>query len=136
MHAPNPSTKERKGLVTYYKTYEIIALKNHVDGDHVIIVKNIGEEVNGLIRGILERQTTKTRLNVSNFAIFKFFIVKDPFKKDDEQQNDFLKNLGLLIMKNQLSLQFVGVFNSNAQFYICVLNLFSLLKKEFLWDII
>jgi hypothetical protein len=104
LHVPNLSTKERKGLVTYYKTYEIIALKNHVDGDHAIIVKNIGEEVNGLIRRILEGQTMKTRPNVSNFAIFKFFIIKNPFKKDDEQQNDFLKNLGLLMMKNQLSL--------------------------------
>jgi hypothetical protein len=27
-----------------------------------------------------------------------FFIVKDLFKKDDEQQNGFLQNLGLLIM--------------------------------------
>jgi hypothetical protein len=120
VHALNPSTKEIKGLITYYKTYEIIALKNHVDGDHAIIVKNIEEEVNGLIRGILERHTTKTRPNVSNFALFKFFIVKDPFKKDDEQQNDFLQKLGLLIMKNQLSLQFVEVFGSNAHFYICV----------------
>jgi hypothetical protein len=60
-----------------------------------------------------------------------FFIVKDPFKKDDEQQNDFLQNLGLLIMKNQLSLQFVEVFGSNAQFYICVLELSSLFKNKF-----
>jgi hypothetical protein len=79
VHAPNPSTKERKGLITYYKTYEKIALKNHVDGDHAIIVKNIEKEVNGLIRGILEGQTIETRPNVSNFAIFKFFYCQRSF---------------------------------------------------------
>jgi len=79
VHAPNPSTKEIRRLITYYKTYEIIALKNHVDGDRAIIVNYIEKEVNGLIRGILEGQTTITRPNVSNFAIFKFFYCQRSF---------------------------------------------------------
>jgi hypothetical protein len=34
----NVRTKERKGLITYYKTYGITILKKHVDVDHFIIV--------------------------------------------------------------------------------------------------
>jgi hypothetical protein len=37
----NPRTKERKGLITYYKTYGIIVLKKHVDANHFIIAKKI-----------------------------------------------------------------------------------------------
>jgi hypothetical protein len=32
---------------------------------------------------------------------------KDPFKKDGLQQKQFLQNLGLLIAKNHLPIQFV-----------------------------
>ncbi len=37
----NPRTKERKGLITYYKTYGIITLKKHVNACHSIIAKKI-----------------------------------------------------------------------------------------------
>jgi hypothetical protein len=39
MHVPNPSTKERKSFITYYKTYGITTLKKHVDIDYALIVK-------------------------------------------------------------------------------------------------
>jgi hypothetical protein len=45
----NPRTKERKGLITYYKTYGIIALKKHVDAYHSIIGIFLEEEVNNSI---------------------------------------------------------------------------------------
>jgi hypothetical protein len=44
---------------------------------------------------------------VSSNAIYKFFVVKNPLKKVDEQQKYFLQDFGLLIMKDQLPLQFV-----------------------------
>jgi hypothetical protein len=34
-------------------------------------------------------------------------LVKDLLKNDDEQHKDFLQNLGFLVVKNQLPLQFV-----------------------------
>jgi hypothetical protein len=46
MHAFNPNTKGRKGLITYYKTNGIIALKKHVNNDHVTFVKKIEEKKN------------------------------------------------------------------------------------------
>jgi len=44
VHAFNPNTQERKGLITYYATYGITTLKKHVDSDHATIIdKNEGE---------------------------------------------------------------------------------------------
>jgi hypothetical protein len=66
-----------------------MALKKHVDVNHVVIIKKIKEEVNGSIKGTLKKQLANKRLNVLGDAIFKFFIFKDPFEKDDEQQKIF-----------------------------------------------
>ncbi len=64
-----------------------------MDVYHVLIINKFEEEVNGLIRGILERQLTKKRFNVLSNAIFNFFVVKDLFKNDDEKQKKFCKIL-------------------------------------------
>jgi hypothetical protein len=40
-------------------------------------------------------------------SISKFFSAKDSFKKKDVPQKAFLENLGLLIVKNNLPIQFV-----------------------------
>ncbi len=37
VHALNPNTKARKGLITYYKTNGTIVLKQYVDNDHATI---------------------------------------------------------------------------------------------------
>jgi hypothetical protein len=55
-----------------------------VDANLVVIVKKIEEEVNGPIRGTLKRQLVKKKPLVLGCAIFMFFTIKDPFKKDDE----------------------------------------------------
>jgi len=91
-----------------------------VDVYHVLIIKKFEEEVNGLIRGILERQLTKKRFNVLSNAIFNFFVVKDLFKNDDDEQNCFLQDFDFLNVKNQLPLQFVKIIGSSVLFYICV----------------
>jgi len=44
---------------------------------------------------------------ISNSSISKFFVSKDPFKKDDVEQKLFMEILAFLIMKNHLPLQFV-----------------------------
>jgi hypothetical protein len=55
----NPRTKERKDLVTYYKTYAIIVLKKHVNVDHSIIAKKFEKEINNEIIKSVERQLAK-----------------------------------------------------------------------------
>jgi hypothetical protein len=87
----NPRIKERKGLITYYKTYGIITLKKHVDADHFIIVKKFEKEVNNEIIRNVERQLAKKRPNVPISAIFVFFAIKEPFKKMMCKKNTFCK---------------------------------------------
>ncbi len=100
LHAPSPNTKERKALTTYYKTYEITALKKDVDRNHVLIVKIFEKEVNGPIKKTFEMQLAKKRPNVSSNAISKLFVIKNPLKNDDGPKKQ-LQNLGLLIVKNE-----------------------------------
>jgi hypothetical protein len=63
-------------------------------------VKKFEEEINNEIIGSVERQPAKKRPNVPTSVIFVFFAMKEPSKKDDVQQKNFLQNLGLLIVKN------------------------------------
>jgi hypothetical protein len=51
VYARNPNTKKRKILITYFKTYDITTWKKHVDCNHAIIVKNIEEGANVIIKG-------------------------------------------------------------------------------------
>jgi hypothetical protein len=104
----NARTKERKGLVTYYTTYGITTLKKHVNPNYSIIVKFFEEETNNEILKTVERQLAKKRPNVPISAIFVIFIVKKPFKKANVQKKTLL-DLGLLIVKNNLPLQFVEI---------------------------
>ncbi len=83
VNIPNPRIKERKGLITYYKTYGINVHKKHVDVDHFIIVKKFEEKINNDIIGNVEKWLAKKRSNVLTTAIFVFFVVKEPFKNDD-----------------------------------------------------
>jgi hypothetical protein len=56
VHVFNPNTKERKGLITYFKTYCITILKKHVDNDFIIIVKSFDKVINALVRRPIEKQ--------------------------------------------------------------------------------
>ncbi len=75
INIPNAKTKERKWLITYYKTYGIIVLQKHVDASHSIIVKKLEGEINNEILGIVEKQPTKKRPNVPTSVIFAFFLL-------------------------------------------------------------
>ncbi len=46
-------------------------------------MKKFEEEINNEIVGTIERQHTKKRQNVPTSVISIFFVVKEPFKKDD-----------------------------------------------------
>jgi hypothetical protein len=61
----NPRTKERKGLITYYKTYGITISKKNVNVDHSIIAKEIKGKINNVIIESVERQPTKKRSNIT-----------------------------------------------------------------------
>jgi hypothetical protein len=82
-------------------------LKEHVDANHVVLANKFEEKVNSPLKNILESRPTKKRPNLSNSEISKFFGAKDPFKKDDVQQKQFLQDLALLVVKSHLPIQFV-----------------------------
>ncbi len=79
MNVHNPSTKERKGLMTYYKTYGITCKPCN-------IAKKFEKIVIGLVKGTMERQLLEKRPNVFGSATYKKFDVKDYWKKDDVKQ--------------------------------------------------
>jgi hypothetical protein len=53
VNVPNPRIKERKGLITYCKTYGTTILKKHVD--HFIITKNFEKKINNEITESVEK---------------------------------------------------------------------------------
>jgi len=55
-------------------------------------LKEFEEDFNNETIGTVEKQPAKKRPNVptSVIYIYIYFVVKEPFKKDDVQQKDFL----------------------------------------------
>jgi hypothetical protein len=49
-------TKLRKGIISYYKSNGISALRKHMDGEHNLLAKKYDEEVNSSVRSQIERQ--------------------------------------------------------------------------------
>ncbi len=71
----NPRTKERKGLITYYKNYGITTFKKHVDAYHFIIAKKFEEKINNEVIRSVEKQPMKKRPNVPTSAKSSFFLL-------------------------------------------------------------
>jgi hypothetical protein len=94
------------------------------------------EKVNSLLKSIFKIQPSKKRTNPSRGSIFKFFYVKDTFKKEDVSHNFFLEDLGLLIVKNNLLIQFVeSMWLKRLILHLCPkLNFLS--KNQFLQEIL
>jgi hypothetical protein len=93
-HAPNPNTKERKGLITSYKTYGITSLKKHGDANHTLIVQKIEEEVNPPLKRTFEKQLAKKMLNVLSNALLTFLLLKILSKMMMCSKKIFCKTLG------------------------------------------
>ncbi len=78
-----------------------------MDVDHAIVVETFEEKVNCLMRLIKESQQIKRISNVFRRLVSKTCVMKDSLKEDDVQQKEFLEYLSLLIMKNNLPIQYV-----------------------------
>lgn len=59
------------------------------------------------MRLIKERQPTKEVPYVFRKLVSKTCVMKDSLKEDDVQQKEFLEYLNLLIVKNNLPIQYV-----------------------------
>jgi len=63
------------------------------------------------------------------------FLLQKPFKKDDMQQKQFLENLGLLIVKNHLPLQFVkSSYLKRFSMHLCLEEFFFAYKNKILMN--
>jgi hypothetical protein len=78
-----------------------------VDANHQLIVKNFEEEVNNSMKNPLENNLQRKRHVMSANAISNFLGAIHPYKKDNVHPKDFMKILGLLIIKYYLPIQFV-----------------------------
>ncbi len=78
-----------------------------MDANHIVITKMFEKEIKFLQKGSAKRQLVKKRAIVSGGSISKFFFVKDSFKREDVPQKKKLEDLGFLIIKNNLLIQFV-----------------------------
>jgi hypothetical protein len=59
-------------------------------------------------------------------------LVKEIFKNDDMQQKDFLQDLGLLNVKNNVPLQFVeSVWSKHLILHLCPRAVFLFRKKDY-----
>jgi hypothetical protein len=101
----NKKTKSRKGLISYYKTNGITCLKNHVDVNHVVLYNKFENVVNNFLKGNVERQLMKKCPSISRSSISNFFVAI--YKQNDVEQQQFLEDFGLLVVKNNLPIQFV-----------------------------
>ncbi len=54
-----------------------------------------------------EETTYKKHPSIYGFSIFDFFATKSPFKEGDGEQQKFVDNLCLLVVKKNLPIQFV-----------------------------
>jgi hypothetical protein len=63
--------------------------------------------MNNNVENFVERQFAKKRSIVNGRRIFKFFGAMDFYKRDNVHHNFFWEDLGLLIVKKHLPIQFV-----------------------------
>jgi hypothetical protein len=65
--------------------------------------------MNNLVKQIEERHLAKKRVNIIRRSISKKITMKDSFQKKDVTHKKLLEDLGLLIVKNSLSINFQKV---------------------------
>lgn len=102
IEACNKITKSRKCLISYYNISKITSLKNHVDVDHVVLYKTFEEEANSFLRGSVEIQPINTCPSIFGSSISNFFLAKNLYKQSNVEQQQFLEDLGPLVVKNNL----------------------------------
>jgi len=71
---------------------------------YAIIANFFEEDINSPIRGLVEKQLIKKRLNVLDIVIYIFLMLKILPRKMMCNKKCFLQDFGLLIVKTQLRL--------------------------------
>jgi hypothetical protein len=98
----NPNTQARKRLVIYNSSNGIVSLRKHVNSYHLNILKKNKKLI--ILSGKMKNNFPKRDQMFLLIPYLVFFVAKEPFKKDDVQQKQFLEDLTFLIIKNHLIL--------------------------------
>jgi hypothetical protein len=104
----NPKIQANKGLIIYNITNGITSLENHVNVNHFMIAKFFEEEVNSPLKGKMEKYFTIKQSNPSDNVII-FFYQRSFLERSYATTKKVLEDMGLLIVKNRLPMQFVEV---------------------------
>jgi hypothetical protein len=108
-----------------------------VDAKHIVICKNVSRRNKPFIERKRRKTTKKEKNNCIKWVNFKvFFLLKIPSKRVDVPQKEFLEDFGLLIIKNNLPIQFVeSMWLKNLILHLCPkLNFLS--KRQFSQEIL
>jgi glutathione peroxidase-family protein len=92
----------KKGVVSYFKSNGIIALKKHVNANHGQIFKMF-EKVKSKHKSPLQKLLAKKQPTMNASVISKLLFGSiDLYKKDNVHQKQFVEILGLLVVKTHL----------------------------------
>jgi hypothetical protein len=128
-------TQARQGLIIYNTTNGITTLKKHVNSDHCNIFFKFEKKVNCPSRIEDLKQLSNKGPNIFSNSISNFVLEKNLSRKIDVQQKQFLKDLGLLIIKNHLPLQFVeSIWLKRFSMQLCPIIVLS--KNQFSYELL
>jgi dihydropteroate synthase len=107
-----------------------------VDENHFFIAQMFEEKMNSLLKSTKESHPSKKRSNPSRRSISKFLSIKNMFFKKDVSQKEFLKDPGLILIKNNLLIQFVESMWLKHLILCLCLKLHFPSKRKFSQDIL
>jgi hypothetical protein len=102
------NTRKNKGLVKYNPTHGITSMKKHLDVAHPREFGRYVTEAKAKAAAVEEsRQKSKKRKTVQSSQIIDFFNSRQPYKKAEQLQINFITNLVLIIAKGCVQLSIV-----------------------------
>ncbi len=69
--------------------------------------KKLKKKVNSSLKRFMEKLPTENHLSIFGSLISNCFATKNPYKQSDVEQKKYLEDIGLLVVKNNLPIQFV-----------------------------
>ena len=102
-------TRSRKGIMVYNVAHGSTSMRKHVNYSHAEAYEKYEKEIaKERMVSRLAKKNTKNRKSMQSTEITRYFGSKDPYKKCDQAQQDFILNLIPLIAKDCIPLSMVN----------------------------
>jgi hypothetical protein len=83
--------------------------------------KKLKKKVNSSLKRFVEKLPIEKHLSIFGSSISNFFATKNLYKQSDVEQKKYLKDIGLLVVKNNLPIQFVeSVWLKRLCMHLCI----------------